>query len=483
MTNSSAQELKKTAKHSAIYAIGTVVRRITGFVMLPIYTQYLTPADYGVVELLTMAIEIASILIGLRISQALFRYYILAKNNVEKQLTVSTVMTTIIVSSSIGSFVLYYFSENLSVLLFGADSYVNEFELFSFTLITNAVTAVGLSYVRVIQRPYFFITIGFLTLAFQVFLNVYFVVHLELHVTGVIYSSLISGVAISLFLMVYVYNSVGIKFSVEIFLKLIKFVSPLIVAALGSFYVSYADKYFLRLFVGLEAVGIYSLSLKVASVITIVYESFDMSWSADRLEIAKNRDKHHLYGQVFKYIVAVIMLLGGGLSIFSDSFFKVMSSEAFHTSAIYVPILVLAFIFRVFGMYSNIGIIFSEKTNFAAKASWLQAILATLLYVILIPEWGIFGAAIGLLISQLAWAMYIYRVSDPLLPLNINFKSTALLVLLSLATVFFGLMILQLINYGFIVETLIFVAHMMIIWLLPIWTDNEREFLRKAPKL
>ena len=77
-------QLKKTAKHSAIYAIGTMFRRLTGLVMLPIYTRSLTPADYGVVELLSMAIEIAGILIGLRISQAMFRYYILAETDNEK---------------------------------------------------------------------------------------------------------------------------------------------------------------------------------------------------------------------------------------------------------------------------------------------------------------------------------------------------------------------------------------------------------------
>lgn len=72
-------QLGKTVKHSAIYAVGTILRRITGLVMLPIYTRYLTPADYGVVELLTMAIELAGILVGLRISQAMFRYYIWLK--------------------------------------------------------------------------------------------------------------------------------------------------------------------------------------------------------------------------------------------------------------------------------------------------------------------------------------------------------------------------------------------------------------------
>ena len=83
MSEEKSGHLKSTAKHSAIYAIGALISRLTALVMLPIYTRYLTPADYGVIELLTMAIEITGILVGLRITQALFRFYILAKDRRE----------------------------------------------------------------------------------------------------------------------------------------------------------------------------------------------------------------------------------------------------------------------------------------------------------------------------------------------------------------------------------------------------------------
>ena len=49
------KELKFLLTHSSIYGIGTVVSQIVAFIMLPIYTRYLTPEDYGVVELLSMA--------------------------------------------------------------------------------------------------------------------------------------------------------------------------------------------------------------------------------------------------------------------------------------------------------------------------------------------------------------------------------------------------------------------------------------------
>ena len=58
---------KSLAGHTSVYMFGEILRRSVSLIMLPIYTRYLTPADYGVIELLTMLIDIATIVFGARI--------------------------------------------------------------------------------------------------------------------------------------------------------------------------------------------------------------------------------------------------------------------------------------------------------------------------------------------------------------------------------------------------------------------------------
>ena len=53
--------------HSSIYMIGTILKRSVSLIMLPIYTRYLTPADYGVVELLSMLLDFAAIIFSARV--------------------------------------------------------------------------------------------------------------------------------------------------------------------------------------------------------------------------------------------------------------------------------------------------------------------------------------------------------------------------------------------------------------------------------
>ncbi len=473
-------QLKKTAKHSAIYGFGTMLRRLTGLIMLPIYTRYLTPADYGVVELLSMAIEIVGILIGLRISQAMFRYYILSDSIEDKNRIVSTVLFTVIMTSCLGASLLYFAAEPLSRLIFGTLGYVLEFQLFAFTLITNAVTAAGLSYLRAKQVPLLFIAINISSLIIQVCLNIYFVVMLDMHVTGVVYSALISGIIVSSGLSIYVLSQVGMHYSTTIAVTLVKFVAPLTLASIGAFYVAYADKYFLRLFGNLTDVGLYALAARVSSVLATVFEAFNMSWGADRFEIVKHDNANVIYDQIFRMISALIVICGAGLSLFAHDFFRLMTSPAFYSSAYIVPILVMVVIVSMNTIFCNFGVLYKEKTGIIAQAAWLMAIVATGGYLSLIPQFGVYGAATALLLANLSQFVWVNRKSTALYDMGLSWRHVNLMYLIATVIVVAGLLL----PYGeikyFVMRIILFTSLPIAIYFMPIWSDEERAMLTSA---
>lgn len=477
MSDSSTNPLKKIAKHSVIYGIGIMLRRITGFVMLPIYTRYLTPTDYGVVELLTMVIEITGILVGLRISQALFRYYILGVDENEKKTVISTILITGIVMSGFGVAGLYLGAETLAILVFGDSGYHYELQLFAFTLITNLVVTVCLSYIRVRQKPVLFVTVGIVSLVIQVTLNIIFVVILDLHVRGVIYSALISGLIISVSLGLYVFTNVGLHFSRDIFSKLIKFIMPLIIASIGAFYVAYADKYFLRVFGSLADVGLYSLAGRVCSVLLILFEIFNLSWGVDRFEIVKLKNAKEIYDQVFRFLSAIVLLAGYSIVLFANDFFWIMTDPKFYSAGDIVPILVLASMFRIFAFFCNFGIYYREKTRYIAEASWVKVIISTLAFILLIPQYGVIGAAVALVISNLVEFLWIYRRSTSLYNMELSWFPVGIMgaVIIVLAPIGIWFPIGE-INWFFArVGVLLFII--IIFYKMPIWSDNERHMM------
>jgi hypothetical protein len=82
--------VRSTFKHGAVYLIGTVLSRVAGFIMLPVYTRVLTPRDYGVMEMLAYTTDVLTFLVGLGVSTAVTRHYYKYETEAERHALVST---------------------------------------------------------------------------------------------------------------------------------------------------------------------------------------------------------------------------------------------------------------------------------------------------------------------------------------------------------------------------------------------------------
>jgi O-antigen/teichoic acid export membrane protein len=67
--------VKNLTKHSLIYGLSGILSRSIGFLLIPLYTHYLTPADYGTLELLDLTSYIIGMLAAMGISNSVMRFY------------------------------------------------------------------------------------------------------------------------------------------------------------------------------------------------------------------------------------------------------------------------------------------------------------------------------------------------------------------------------------------------------------------------
>jgi O-antigen/teichoic acid export membrane protein len=471
-------QVTKTAQHSVIYAIGTMLSRLTGLIMLPIYTRYLIPADYGALALFTLAIELMGILVGIRISQAMFRFYILEEDAAQKKVIVSTVLFTAFISSVIGAVILFFSSSYLSTILFGNSEYEYEFQLFAFTLITNAVSSVGLSYIRARRKPVFFVCVSITTLALQVALNVYFIVLLNMHVEGVVLSSLISGSIVAIFLAIHVLWGTGFCYSKKMAMKLVHYVSPLILASLGTFFVAYADKYFIRLYSNLTEVGLYALAAKVSSILGTINLSFNMAWMADRFEIVKKDNALEIYGQVFRFFSAILIISGVGLSIFSNDLLRIMTDPEFYSAGNVVCLLVLAAVLQSFTTFCNFGIMLEKQTRYMAQASWYKAAVSLASCLILIPYIGLYGAALALVVSNLFELYWVNMRARNLYDMQLKWSPVVLMfALASICTILAFMLPLDSLFY-FLVRVSFFIVFVLVVYFMPFWHHEDRVLMK-----
>ena len=479
--------LSRIGKNSLIYGLGTALRNVTSLIMLPIYTSYLSTSDYGAVELLTMALNFISLIMGMRLAQAMFRFYSLESDENKKNCIVSTTLLSVSGLGVLFALLSIAFSESFVELLFGSNSYLLEFRLFVFTLVTTAVIQTAMTYFQVRQQPvqYVIYSSGYLFL--QVVLNIYFVVLLELHVLGVVYGALSSGLIMSFILFVVLVKKVGMKFSVRLFFRMWEFILPLMLASMAGFYAAYADKYFIRLFDGLAAVGLYALAYRLSSIVSTLYATFNQSWSAARFDIYKSDKNSRLFSRVYKYMNLGLVVFGTVVAIFSKDVIYYMTDQSFHGAIGLVPLFVVVVIVNSHMSFFNLGIMISKRTGYIALASLVKALISTVLYIIMIPKYGVYGAVVGLLISSLAETLIVYLSSTRLF--NMRLEHGPVLLMYVTAGVFwvieniiseditgFGLS-------GFFSRSLILLIFILVLYRLPIWPDGERDLLKNLLSL
>ena len=350
--------------HASIYMLGDVLRRSVSLIMLPIYTRYLTPEDYGVIELLSMLIDFASIIFGAQVGQAVFRYYCTADREEDKKSIISSSLFLSGGMSMIGGIVVIIFAEQLSLAIFSDSSYSTFIMLFAITMLLEPFMTIPLTHIRAQQKPWLFFTFSLVKLIIQLSLNIYLVVVLEKHVEGVVYSAVISTVIMSIILTFYSISKTGLSIKFDVCKKLFSFSLPLKLATVGSFFLAFGDRYILNIFTDLTQVGIYSLGYKFGFIFLIVtWDPIQKMWDTEKYAIYKKDNAIEIYQSVFLYVSLFLIFVGLGISLFTKDMLKIMSNPEFWPAHEIVPIIIFAYTLQAWSKYCSFGILIKNKNN------------------------------------------------------------------------------------------------------------------------
>ena len=386
--------MNQAVKQTSYYTAANIIRVMTSLIMLPIYTRYLTPRDYGVIELMTMTLDLVAILVCNRIGEAIYRYYFMAKDPAGKAQTMSTAFILILALNMIAFLILLLLSSPIADFINPEHGFHRLFILFSITMIFEAMINIPIIYLRIQNLAHYYLLISIFKLAIQVGLNLYFVVWLDLHVAGVVYGALITNVILGSILSSYLVFRVGFSFNSMIAKKIIIFSLPMIIVSISSFISTYGDRYFLKIYASLEDVGIYSLAYKFGFLfIALSWDPFYKYWEGQRYRVAKSDDPQSQFAKSFVYLTIWLCSLGTLISVFLSDLLLILSDEKFHSAADFAPLIILAFIFYAWGHYCEFGIYLKEKTKYMAYTEILSGAIIILLYALLIPRYGVFGAA------------------------------------------------------------------------------------------
>jgi O-antigen/teichoic acid export membrane protein len=410
---------KSFGKQSAIYAAGIIVGKLASFIMLPVYTRYLTPADYGVLELLSMTIDVIGMIAGVGIGSAVFKFYADAEDAPAKDRVVSTAGVSAVVLAALTAALGLLFAPLLTRLVIGEGTDPLYMRIFFLTYLFQSCEHVPMMLLRAQQQAVRVVTCNVVRLVLNLSLSILFVVHFQMGVLGVLLSGLITGAVMAAALSVYLVRSVGVGFSVDRFRAMVRFGSPMVLWMLGSFVLVFSDRFFLNHYVGTAEVGIYSLAYKFAFMLSaLAFSPFDLVWDPHRYEVAKRSDAKEVYARVFLYMNVAVGLGALGISLFVKDFLSLMSDPAFVPAYRIVPLLLLAQTFSHAVSYCTLGLFVTSNTRALGRIAFLAVVSTLALNFLLVSQFGIVGATWATVIAYALRFFWTYRSAQRYYPIR-----------------------------------------------------------------
>jgi O-antigen/teichoic acid export membrane protein len=425
---------RKTVSHTAIYGAGTFLRYSVSFLMLPIYTQYLEPADYGVVELFQMLLDFVLIIASMRLGQSVLRHYYMTNDRAEKGRVVGSALLLVLTVNGLAFAVIALAAEPISMLLIGEPGYQGLLALFALNLLVGGLGEVGMTLIQAQQRPVLYVSFSTLKLILQLPLNLFFVVLLNMDVAGIVYASVIAHGCWGAALLAYAARYTGLRGSARQMRTLVGFSWPLVLADLVSFYLVFGDRYFLRLFHDLDEVGVYALAYKFGFLlIATTWTPFMKIWDALRYQIAQQQDAPVVFRKVFVLCSTMIIGCALGVALLAEDLLLVMSAPEFHPAAQIVPIVMAAHVLYAWNSYCSLGILFKGNTLQITYGNIAGAAAITVGYLGLVPWLGAAGAAWATFVGYAARFAWIRWQGERAFPMNLEWGRVGLICAVAIA--------------------------------------------------
>jgi virginiamycin A acetyltransferase len=389
--------LKDLLKHSSIYAIGQILTRFASVLLLPLYTNCLSPADYGVVGILDTTAAILSLMIGGGMVTAVTRFHFERPSEEDHDRTWWTGLTWVALASVVVLTPMWLGRQTL-VHLTLPHLVSNGEWLYTLVIATILIQLVGQlidGYLRVLKWSGVFVAISMCRLLLNVGLNIWFLVGLKYGVEGLFMGNLLASAAHTIVLLgVFVCTRGPYQFSLSLATKLVRFSAPLMVTAFLAMLMHESNRYILVYLVSDSDLGVYAFAQKIGfAVNTLCLLPFSSIWQVAIYDINRHKNCDEQFEQIFGWFVygLGILLLGAALTV--HPILPLLTPDAFGPAVELISVMLLALFVYGLQMQFEVPALLAKRTALLVPGSIAGVITNVLFNYMLVPSLGLWGAA------------------------------------------------------------------------------------------
>jgi O-antigen/teichoic acid export membrane protein len=482
-------EIKRVFKDSAIYGLGGLLPKIAGIVLVPIYTRYLLPADYGLMSLATMVTTMVGVVMMLGQSGSLtllFRSSQAEDSEDEVRSLLFTVVTFTLVFAGLVFALLLLIGPALMPHLVKSGAIA--FNPYIVVALSTAALGVPLGLLQAVNRArgqavthtLFQLTNFSLNTGF----TIYFVVALRQGALGSLKGTLIAAALLLPVALWLLGREMRPRFSPKWLRKSLAFGLPLVPHYFAGWILALADRYMLERFRSLTEVGLYSLAYNVAMVLNLVASSINQAWAPVYYDLASTEDGRKKLPRLTTVYAAATTAAAMAFMLASRETLLLLAAPKYHPAAGIVPVVAAGYYFFALYIVLSTGIFYARKTRWVPAISAVAAALNIGLNLWLMPRFGMWAAAWNTLAAFALMAIIARIVAGRLQPGS--FEDVRLVKLAALfCTVFAGNFAIEALQYhvavGIAIKmVLLAVAIASFVWLDIVSIREVRAFVDRV---
>lgn len=391
------------AKQSATYAVATFAQRVASVVLLPLYTRYLTPADYGVLELIATTLTVFQMLVGSRLGDALLYYFAEAESEQAKRNAVTTALAGGVALALLSVAAGLTASRPLSLLIFGSPEYDRFFLIAFLGVGLDCPGSVGFAYLRALDRARSYTVVSLLRLFVNAAAAVLFLAALRWGVAAMLWAHVTAASFTLMLLVRAMAPRLTLRLDTGLLLQQMRFSLPISLAGVGLLFVHYGDRYFLQRSVSLAEIGIYAVAYKLGMTVSFVVAPFHVHWHAQMYNVVRAPGGWAVYERLLTYLLLAVMAAALALSVFAGPILTLLAAPEYASAARYVGWIAAAYVLR--SLADQIKSVFNVcgKTGYHLRVALVTMALCAICYAALIPRFGVSGAVASTVIAFLGY--------------------------------------------------------------------------------
>ncbi|HJQ11899.1 MAG TPA: oligosaccharide flippase family protein, partial [Gemmatimonadaceae bacterium] len=468
-----------------VYGVGNLVNKFLSFLLVPLFTRFLLPGDYGVMAMLALLNMVLAGVFSLGTINALGICYFGESDSSRRPRIVWTAAAIVFVNSTVWLLLAAMFAPELSQALLRDGSLGRLVIISLFTLAVNSVATPFLAYLRMEERAVAFVCISVAGAVVTMTLSVISVVYLGRGVVGILGSAAIAAVVTLLLALVTVARALSPGWSKRIALSLVRIGYPSIFGMGAFFVIDWADRYFLQRMVGMAEVGVYSVGYTIGMVMAFVAEgTFGSAWPPFFMSfIGRREEATQLFGSILKYCVFGFGTLTALFFLFARPVVTLMTAPAYHEAATVVGMIAAAYSLKACYLVLLPPLYFEKKLHIQTGVEWLAAAINAGLCLLLIPVFRMRGAAGATLLSYVALPVFTFLAARKYMRISYEWKRIAgflaLLAATALASAGFALLPI----WGHVTLGLLVTIGILLTTYQMLLTRAERDVLLKYGRL